>query len=153
MSSTIHLLKELSNLLASVRSLLTSPQDDITKDYQAYLEACLEAYLSRQLGVAQGFNAQYHEAVGCLRDATNILNVCDLQKAEDDVDKKEVADLKALRAETYFYFGKSLLEFEEKKAKSEESKEAEPSAEAKEVPTEKEATKDEANQDEANKEG
>ena len=51
-----------------------------------------------QLGVAQGFNAQYDEAVESLRNAINLLKsrIGNLQKAEDDVAKKEVADLKAL---------------------------------------------------------
>ena len=51
-----------------------------------------------QLGVAQGFNAQYDEAVESLKNAINLLKsrIGNLQKAEDEETKKEVADLKAL---------------------------------------------------------
>ena len=51
-----------------------------------------------QLGVAQGFNAQYDEAVDSLRNAINLLKtrIDNLQKVEGDVAKKEVADLEAL---------------------------------------------------------
>ena len=51
-----------------------------------------------QLGVAQGFNAQYDEAVESLKNAINLLKtrIGNLQKAEDEETKKEVSDLKAL---------------------------------------------------------
>ena len=51
-----------------------------------------------QLGVAQGFNAQYDEAVESLKNAINLLKsrIGNLQKAEDEETKKEVTDLKAL---------------------------------------------------------
>ena len=51
-----------------------------------------------QLGVAQGFNAQYDEAVESLRNAINLLKsrIGNLQKVEGEVAKKEVADLEAL---------------------------------------------------------
>ena len=51
-----------------------------------------------QLGVAQGFNAQYDEAVESLKNAINLIKsrIGNLQKAEDEETKKEVADLKAL---------------------------------------------------------
>merc|ERR1711881_452572 len=61
-------------------------------------DARIVAETHYQLGVAQGFNAQYDEAVESLRNAINLLKsrIGNLQKAEDDVAKKEVADLKAL---------------------------------------------------------
>jgi len=51
-----------------------------------------------QLGVAQGFNSQFDEAVESLKNAINILKsrISNLQKADDEETKKEVADLKAL---------------------------------------------------------
>ena len=51
-----------------------------------------------QLGVAQGFNAQYDEAVESLKNAINLIKsrIGNLQKAEDEETKKEVTDLKAL---------------------------------------------------------
>ena len=54
-----------------------------------------------QLGVAQGFNAQYDEAVESLKNAINLLKsrIGNLQKAEDEETKKEVTDLKALISE------------------------------------------------------
>jgi len=61
-------------------------------------DARIVAETHYQLGVAQGFNAQYDEAVESLRNAINLLNsrVGNLQKAEGEEAKKEVADLKAL---------------------------------------------------------
>merc|ERR1711913_200647 len=53
-------------------------------------DARIVAETHYQLGVAQGFNAQYDEAVESLKNAIN------LQKAEDEETKKEVSDLKAL---------------------------------------------------------
>ena len=51
-----------------------------------------------QLGVAQGFNAQYDEAVESLKNAINLLKtrIGNLQKAEGEETKREVSDLKAL---------------------------------------------------------
>ena len=51
-----------------------------------------------QLGVAQGFNAQYDEAVESLRNAINLIQsrIGNLEKVEGEEAKKEVTDLKAL---------------------------------------------------------
>ena len=51
-----------------------------------------------QVGIAQGFNAQYDEAVESLKNAINLIKsrIGNLQKAEDEETKKEVTDLKAL---------------------------------------------------------
>jgi len=61
-------------------------------------DARIVAETHYQLGVAQGFNAQYDEAVESLRNAINLLKsrIGNLQKAEDEETKKEVTDLKAL---------------------------------------------------------
>merc|ERR1711936_750000 len=61
-------------------------------------DARIVAETHYQLGVAQGFNAQYDEAVESLRNAINLLKsrIGNLQKAEGEEAKKEVADLNAL---------------------------------------------------------
>ena len=63
-----------------------------------YLLLRIVAETHYQLGVAQGFNAQYDEAVESLKNAINLLKtrIGNLQKAEDEETKREVSDLKAL---------------------------------------------------------
>jgi len=73
-------------------------QECLKKEESLAKDARIVAETHYQLGVAQGFNAQYDEAVESLNNAINILKtrIGNLQKAEDDGTKKEVADLQAL---------------------------------------------------------
>ena len=50
------------------------------------------------VGVAQGFNAQYDEAVESLKNAINLIKsrIGNLQKVEGEEAKKEVSELSAL---------------------------------------------------------
>jgi len=73
-------------------------QECLKKEESLAKDARIVAETHYQLGVAQGFDAQYDEAVESLKNAINILKtrIGNLQKAEDDGTKKEVADLQAL---------------------------------------------------------
>merc|ERR1712088_586714 len=73
-------------------------QECLKKQGQFPKDARIVAETHYQLGVAQGFNAQYDEAMESLKNAINLLKsrIGNLQKAEDEETKKEVADLKAL---------------------------------------------------------
>jgi len=73
-------------------------QECLKKEESLPKDARIVAETHYQLGVAQGFNAQYDEAVDSLKNAINILKtrIENLQKVEDDGTKKEVSDLQAL---------------------------------------------------------
>lgn len=66
--------------------------------FSSYLQHRIVAETHYQLGVAQGFNAQYDEAVESLGNSITLIKarIGNLQKAEGEKAKKEVVDLEAL---------------------------------------------------------
>merc|ERR1719410_210493 len=66
--------------------------------FSSYLQHRIVAETHYQLGVAQGFNAQYDEAVESLGNSITLIKarIGNLRKAEGEKAKKEVVDLEAL---------------------------------------------------------
>merc|ERR1711922_13171 len=73
-------------------------QECLKKQESFPKDARLTAETHYQLGVAQGFNAQYDEAVESLKNAINLIKsrIGNLQKVDGEEAKKEVSDLEAL---------------------------------------------------------
>merc|ERR1711988_1342822 len=73
-------------------------QECLKKEENLPKDARIVAETHYQLGVAQGFNSQFDEAVESLKNAINILKsrIANLEKVEDEGAKKEVTDLQAL---------------------------------------------------------
>merc|ERR1712133_45877 len=96
--STMLALGEVSIENENYKQAVDDIQDCLKKQANLPKDARIVAETHYQLGVAQGFNAQYDEAVESLKSAINILKsrVSNLQKSEDEDIKKEVADLEAL---------------------------------------------------------
>jgi len=96
--STMLALGEVSIENENYKQAVEDIQECLKKQGHFPKDARIVAETHYQLGVAQGFNAQYDEAVESLKNAINLLNsrVGNLQKAEGEEAKKEVADLKAL---------------------------------------------------------
>merc|ERR1711974_525003 len=96
--STMLALGEVSIENENYKQAVEDIQECLKKQGQFPKDARIVAETHYQLGVAQGFNAQYDEAVESLKNAINLLKsrIGNLQKAEDEETKKEVADLKAL---------------------------------------------------------
>merc|ERR1712036_174092 len=96
--STMLALGEVSIENENYKQAVEDIQECLKKQGQFPKDARIVAETHYQLGVAQGFNAQYDEAVESLKNAINLLKsrIGNLQKAEDEETKKEVTDLKAL---------------------------------------------------------
>jgi len=96
--STLLALGEVSIENGNYKQAVEDIQECLKKQEGLPKDARVVAETHYQLGVAQGFNAQFDEAVESLKNAINILKsrIANLQKSEDEVTKKEVADLEAL---------------------------------------------------------
>merc|ERR1712133_212588 len=96
--STMLALGEVSIENENYKQAVDDIQDCLKKQANLPKDARVVAETHYQLGVAQGFNAQFDEAVESLKNAINILKsrISNLQKSEDEDIKKEVADLEAL---------------------------------------------------------
>merc|ERR1712043_34066 len=96
--STMLALGEVSIENENYKQAVEDIQECLKKQGHFPKDARIVAETHYQLGVAQGFNAQYDEAVASLRNAINPIKsrISNLQKAEGEDAKKEVADLEAL---------------------------------------------------------
>jgi len=96
--STLLSLGEVSIENGNYKQAVEDIQECLKKQEGLPKDARVVAETHYQLGVAQGFNAQFDEAVESLKNAINILKsrISNLQKSEDEDQKKEVADLEAL---------------------------------------------------------
>jgi len=96
--STLLALGEVSIENGNYKQAVEDIQECLKKQEGLPKDARVVAETHYQLGVAQGFNAQFDEAVESLKNAINILKsrISNLQKSEDEDIKKEVADLEAL---------------------------------------------------------
>lgn len=96
--STMLALGEVSIENENYKQAVDDIQECLKKQEGLPKDARIVAETHYQLGVAQGFNSQFDEAVESLKNAINILKsrISNLQKADDEETKKEVADLKAL---------------------------------------------------------
>merc|ERR1711936_730365 len=96
--STMLALGEVSIENENYKQAVEDIQEGLKKQENLPKDARIIAETNYQPGVAQGFNSQFDEAVDSLNNAINIIKsrVANLKKAEDDVTKKEVAELEAL---------------------------------------------------------
>merc|ERR1712043_91495 len=96
--STMLALGEVSIENENYKQAVEDIQECLKKQAHFPKDARIVAETHYQLGVAQGFNAQYDEAVESLRNAINLIQsrIGNLQKVEGEEAKKEVTDLKAL---------------------------------------------------------
>jgi len=96
--STMLALGEVSIENENYKQAVEDIQECLKKQESFGKDARLTAETHYQLGVAQGFNAQYEEAVESLKNAINLIKsrIGNLQKVDGEEAKKEVSDLEAL---------------------------------------------------------
>jgi len=96
--STMLALGEVSIENENYKQAVEDIQECLKKQEHFPKDARLTAETHYQLGVAQGFNAQYDEAVESLKNAINLIKsrIGNLQKVEGEEAKKEVTELSAL---------------------------------------------------------
>merc|ERR1711972_773742 len=96
--STMLALGEVSIENENYKQAVEDIQECLKKEENLPKDARIVAETHYQLGVAQGFNSQFDEAVESLKNAINILKsrIANLEKVEDEGAKKEVTDLQAL---------------------------------------------------------
>merc|ERR1711973_212078 len=96
--STLLALGEVSIENGNYKQAVEDIQECLKKEENLPKDARIVAETHYQLGVAQGFNSQFDEAVESLKNAINILKsrIANLEKVEDEGAKKEVTDLQAL---------------------------------------------------------